>query len=77
MPRYTFALSNVDGVREIGTVNTESFAEALDALGEHASVYEGDILEIGVRGFPPARFESVFSAEDLSTAWKPLGQMAA
>ena len=73
MPRYSFSLSNHDGVHEIGVVSCPTFAEALDRLAEHESLHDGDILEIGVTGFPPARYESVFSFDDLVPQWKPVG----
>ena len=73
MPRFSFSFSNVNGVHEIGVVNSPSFADALARLSEHDALHDGDILEIGVPGFPPARYESVFSFDDLVPQWKPVG----
>ncbi|MFL5576569.1 MAG: hypothetical protein ACJ79S_11440 [Gemmatimonadaceae bacterium] len=76
MPRYKFALSTLDEVREAGIVQSDSFAEALTAIGEQAVAREGDTLEIGVAGFPPARYEylGVFRGRQ---SWRPAGQLAA
>ena len=54
MPRYQFSISTNE-VCEAGVIHSDSFAEALDAISESAR--EGSTLEIGVEGFPPARFE--------------------
>jgi hypothetical protein len=76
MPRFEFALSTMAEVREAGIVQSESFAEALTAIGEQATVHQGDTLEIGVAGFPPARYEylGIFAGRQ---SWRPAGQMAA
>jgi hypothetical protein len=34
-------------------------------------VSQGDTLEIGVKGFPPARYECVHSLLDGSVYWQP------
>jgi hypothetical protein len=77
MPRFEFALSTVDTVRRTGVVNSESFADALALVGEHADAHAGDTLEIGVRGFPPARFECVSTLIDGEPLWRPTGKLAA
>ena len=77
MPRYQFALSNTQQVREAGVVQTDSFTDALSAISEHVEAREGDTLEIGVPGFPPARYECVWSIEQGTSAWRPAGQLAA
>jgi hypothetical protein len=68
MPRYQFSLNTADG-HEVGEVQSDTFTEALDALGDE--IAEGTILEIGVEGFPPARFERVFSNRGGAAAWWP------
>jgi hypothetical protein len=77
MPRFQFSLSTTDIVREAGVVHTESFADALSAIGEHVSAKQGDTLEIGVPGFPPARYECVWGGEGVAKAWRPAGLLAA
>ena len=77
MPRFQFALSNTHQVREAGIVQSDSFSDALTAISEHVEAREGDTLEIGVPGFPPARYECVWSMDQGASAWRPAGQMAA
>lgn len=77
MPRYSFAISTSDLVREVGHVQSDSFAEALTSIGNQLSAKEGDTLEIGVNGFPPAHFECVWSAEDNSPGWRATDRLAA
>ena len=77
MPRYRFALSSLQQVREVGSVQTDSFTDAFTAISEHVEAHEGDTLEIGVAGFPPARFECVWSMEQGAGSWKPAGLLAA
>ena len=78
MPRFTFSLRDVHQVREAGMVQTDSFAEALDAISEHLTAQEGDTLEIGVVGFPPAHYTCIRpSSEETASGWLPARQMAA
>jgi hypothetical protein len=79
MPRFQFSLRNTTTVREAGVVHSDSFADALSAIGEHLSAVEGDTLEIGVTGFPPARFEYVrgVGSLDMDVQWRPAGLLAA
>jgi hypothetical protein len=77
MARFQFALSSSDEVSHAGTVQSESFAEALELLGERITVTEGDTLEIGVRGFPPARFQCMLSLDDGDIRWRPATALAA
>jgi hypothetical protein len=77
MPRFQFSLSTTDIVREAGVVHSESFADALAAIEEHVSAKEGDVLEIGVPGFPPARYQRVWGGMEVGTAWRPTGLLAA
>ena len=58
MSKFRFALSNA-AVRQEGMVESDSFAQAVDSLWEHVDVTPGDVLEIGVLGFPPARYQCV------------------
>jgi hypothetical protein len=56
MPRYHFSLGQGDTVRETGAVTSDSFSDALEAIAEQSDASLGDLLEIGVPGFPPARY---------------------
>ena len=76
MPRFTFALGRPDEVREMGAVQSDSFDDALAVLAEQASPILGDVLEIGVPGFPPARYEYV-KVGRRQRAWRPSNQLAA
>jgi len=76
MPRFQFSLGADDAVREAGAVLTDSFDEALTAISEQSKVREGDTLEIGVRGFPPARYHFVAQGHG-AKSWMPAGLMAA
>jgi hypothetical protein len=71
MPSYRFMLSNTDEVREAGVVQSETFAAALRAINSQFAANEGDTLEIGVQGFPPARFECIWSGEIGGASWRP------
>ncbi len=78
MPRYQFSISSpTERVRLAGAVTSESFSQALEAIADQAEAGEGDTLEIGVRGFPPARYQLTESAEDGTISWQPTGLMAA
>jgi hypothetical protein len=75
MSRYSFAVSGPESRRE-GVIESDSFIAAVDALGQHVEVKTGDELEIGVYGFPPARFRCVGESKSLPV-WMPAGQKAA
>ena len=70
MPRFQFSLGPNGTVRESGAVTSDSFRDALDAIAEQSEASVGDTLEIGVPGFPPARFELVKTGRK-SRGWKP------
>jgi hypothetical protein len=78
MPRFEFSLSSpAVHNRLAGAVTSASFSEALEAITDQVDLDEGDTLEIGVKGFPPARFEYRVSGADGSVTWCPTGQLAA
>ncbi|HEY9514446.1 MAG TPA: hypothetical protein VIQ74_02115 [Gemmatimonadaceae bacterium] len=78
MPRYQFSISSpTERMRLAGAVTSESFAQALEAIADQADAGEGDTLEIGVVGFPPARYEYMESVEDGMVSWRPSGLLAA
>ena len=76
MTRYMFAISTGQGMRKAGVVQSDNFAGAMTVLESEVPVGAGDMLEIGVVGFPPARYQAV-SLEGAPIAWRPQGLMAA
>jgi hypothetical protein len=76
MPRYQFSIGS-SGVRRMGVVQSESFGDALDVIATQADAETGDLLEIGVPGFPPARFQYVFSLDEGTQVWRAAHQLAA
>jgi hypothetical protein len=54
MSKFSFSVRSIDS-RQDGEIESDSFTAAVDALGNHVTVHTGDVLEIGVLGFPPAR----------------------
>lgn len=78
MPRFEFSLSGpAERMRLAGAVTSASFSEALQAIAEQTHVEEGDTLEIGVQGFPPARFEYAASPTDGDICWRLNNRLAA
>jgi hypothetical protein len=71
MATYTFSLSTSEDARQAGIIQSASFDEALRLVGERMTVSTGDTLEIGVRGFPPARYECVETTFDGTVFWGP------
>ncbi|CAN5857328.1 hypothetical protein BH11GEM1_BH11GEM1_31270 [soil metagenome] len=77
MSKYQFAISSgPESVRQAGVVESDSFDEAVVLLGTKISVHAGDSLEIGVHGFPPARYECVGELRS-RPIWVPQGRLAA
>lgn len=76
MAKYTFSLDTKDDVVQAGVVQSRSFTEALETLGQELVVKRGDRLRIGVAGFPPAHFECV-SLMGGDVFWTPADQKAA
>jgi hypothetical protein len=78
LSKFQFAISSgPESVRQAGYVESDSFDEAVVLLGEKIPVRTGDSLEIGVSGFPPARFQCVSAAKGAKPVWMPEGRMAA
>ena len=75
MSKYCFSLSGADARRD-GVIESDSFRGAVDALAEHVDVHMGDVLEIGVFGFPPVRYECVGELEKIPV-WMPASPIAA
>jgi hypothetical protein len=76
MSRFCFALSNLETRRD-GVIESGSFSDAVDELGRQVTVSKGDTLEIGVYGFPPARYECVGLMQGKRPIWFPSGRLAA
>jgi len=76
MSKFSFAVSGIDSRRE-GVIESDTFREAVDALGQHVDVRAGDQLEIGVLGFPPARYECVGEISSGFPMWMPMNKKAA
>ena len=78
MSRYQFAISSgPESVRQAGVVESPTFDEAVVMLGRRIAVRAGDELEIGVAGFPPARYQCVGSVKSGRPVWVPNGRLAA
>jgi len=77
MATFTFSLSTSQDARQAGLIQSTSFEEALRLVGERMTVSQGDTLEIGVKGFPPARYECVEALVDGNVFWKPAPPLAA
>jgi hypothetical protein len=77
MATYTFSLSTSEEARQAGIIQSTSFDEALRLVGERMPVNRGDTLEIGVNGFPPARYQCVQALLDGTVFWQPATRLAA
>jgi len=77
MATYTFSLSTSEDARQAGLIQSASFDEALRLVGERMTVTQGDTLEIGVKGFPPARYECVETLFDGTVFWQPASRKLA
>ena len=76
MSEYRFSLSSIETRRE-GVIESDSFGDAVDALGRQVVIQAGDVLEIGVLGFPPAHYECVGEIGHGRPIWMPSGRLAA
>jgi hypothetical protein len=77
MSRFQFAISSgPESIRQAGVVECDSFSEAVRLLGKKIPVQTGDSLEIGVHGFPPARYHCVGAVRSLPV-WVAKGRLAA
>ena len=76
MARFAFALGAEGEIREAGIVHSDSFDEALVELSRRYRPQRGDTLELGVPGFPPARYEHTGYANGVR-GWRPRGLLAA
>jgi hypothetical protein len=76
MSKFRFSVSNLQS-RQEGVIESDSFIAAVDALAKHVDVHAGDVLEIGVSGFPPALYECVGAIQAGRPVWMPHGRQAA
>jgi len=76
MSVYRFALDSRTYGREVGLIKSDTFGGALEALQTQVPANAGDILELGVAGFPPARYECI-STEGERPHWYARGVLAA
>jgi hypothetical protein len=76
MSRFCFSVRGIDS-RQEGVIESESFTEAVNALGQHVDVQTGDFLEIGVLGFPPMKYECVGEIRSGYPIWQPSHRLAA
>jgi hypothetical protein len=76
MTRFTFSLSKAGVASDAGAVISDSFMEALDALSREPAIAVGDTIEIGVPGFPPARYECI-PLDPLRRGFQPVRRLAA
>jgi hypothetical protein len=77
MSKFQFAISSgPESVRQAGVVESDSFDDAVSLLGTKIPVHTGDSLEIGVAGFPPARYQCIGAVRS-RPIWVPEGRLAA
>lgn len=78
MSTFQFAISSgPESIRQAGVVESDSFDDAVVLLGQKIAVLTGDSLEIGVAGFPPARYQCVAAVSNGGPVWMPEGRLAA
>ena len=77
MPRFSFTIGGPEGVRHAGTVHGQRFEDAIHAISDKVDSEHGDTLEIGVAGFPPARYTRIISNLTGDAEWRPAVSLAA
>jgi hypothetical protein len=78
LSKFQFAISSgPESIRQAGVVESDSFDDAVMLLGQKVPVQRGDSLEIGVAGFPPARYQCAGAVKNGRPVWVPEGQLAA
>jgi len=78
LSKFQFAISSgPESIRQAGVVESDSFDDAVVLLGKKIVIQAGDSLEIGVSGFPPARYQCIGAVKNGRPVWIPDGQMAA
>ena len=69
MSKFRYTVSN-RAVRQEGTIESSSFEVAVRQLHKHVEIRHGDVLEIGLRGFPPARYECLANIGSGEPIWR-------
>ena len=77
MPRFSFTIGGPEGVRHAGIVHGARFQDAVEAIDGRVDINHGDVLEIGVPGFPPARYTRVVNSFHGDETWRPEHSRAA
>lgn len=77
MPRFSFTIGGPQGVRHAGIVHGARFQDAVSAIDDRVEANHGDVLEIGVAGFPPARYTRVVTSFNGDESWAPVHSRAA
>jgi hypothetical protein len=78
MTRFEFSISSADEQHRLaGSVTSGTLSDALQVISDRAATSVGDRLEIGVSGFPPARFLYVPSVDGDELIWQAEGRKAA
>lgn len=78
MTRFEFSLNALgEQLGLAGSVTCGSLSDALQIIGQKTDALEGDQLEIGVPGFPPARFVRICADDGSACSWKLVERLAA
>ena len=76
MTRFWFAMCRSENDAQTGIVEAPTLPDALHVVSQRAFPRPGDKLDIGMPGFPPARYECV-SFELGPRSWRLVNRMAA
>lgn len=77
MTRFWFAHSRGDVIHRSGALEAPNLVEALRVVARRGNPTAGDRLDIGLAGFPPARYECVFQGFETPLSWRLINSMAA
>lgn len=77
MARFMFSLESNAEVRQAGIIQSADFDEAIRCVEDRMAIRAGDRLEIGVSGFPPARYECLGLLDDGNVMWAPANRRMA
>ena len=75
MKRFWFAHVRGEEIHNSGSLVAGTLPEALRCVARRGLPSTGDRLDIGMEGFPPARYECVFQDVDVPLAWRLVNQM--
>ena len=77
MKRFWFAHVRGEEIHNSGSLIALTLPEALRCVARRGLPSSGDRLDIGLNGFPPARYECVFEDFDGPLAWRLVNATAA